>query len=212
VTVYDGIGQSESHIFLANQLDKPIKPGALGTPLPGYRVAIFDDGDAPLPTGEPGHLMIANDHPGLTLGYYRDPERWASVNRAGWYDTKDFASVDEDGYYWFVGRADDVIISAGYRIGPFEVESALLEHPAVLESAVVAAPDVVRGQVVKAYVVLRPGAVASEALAREIQEHVKRTTAPYKYPRQVEFIAALPKTVSGKIRRVELREQERRKT
>ena len=124
--------------------------------------------------------------------------------------TGDRGYADDDGYLWFVGRADDVIISAGYRIGPFEVESALLEHRAVLESAVVAAPDAVRGSIVKAYVVLRPGVAASNTLARELQEHVKAVTAPYKYPRQVEFIASLPKTVSGKIRRVELRERARR--
>jgi acyl-coenzyme A synthetase/AMP-(fatty) acid ligase len=129
----------------------------------------------------------------------------ARARRGEWYVTGDRARVDADGYFWFVGRADDVIISAGYRIGPFEVESALVEHPDVLEAAAVAAPDADRGAVVKAFVVLRPGRTGSDALARELQEHVKRVTAPYKYPRQIEFVAELPKTVSGKIRRVELR-------
>ena len=126
-----------------------------------------------------------------------------------WYITGDRAHMDGDGYFWFVGRADDVIISAGYRIGPFEVESALVEHPAVVESAVVASPDPVRGEIVKAFVILAPGYSASGALTEEIQEHVKRVTAPYKYPREIEFVTELPKTISGKIRRVELRERER---
>jgi len=161
VTIYDGIGQSESHIFLANQVGKPIKPGSLGSPLPGYRVAILDDDGAPRPPGEPGHLVIGNDHPGLTLGYYRDPKRWAAVNRAGWYYTKDFASVDEDGYYWYVSRSDDLIKSRGYLISPKEVESALMEHPAVLEAGVVGVPDPMIGQKVCAYVTLKPKVVAS---------------------------------------------------
>ena len=128
-----------------------------------------------------------------------------------WYITGDRASKDEDGYFWFVGRADDVIISAGYRIGPFEVESALKEHPAIAESAVIASPDEMRGEVVKAYIILAPGYTPSDQLAQDIQEHVKRVTAPYKYPREIEFVDSLPKTISGKIRRVELREMERQK-
>jgi acetyl-CoA synthetase/medium-chain acyl-CoA synthetase len=128
-----------------------------------------------------------------------------------WYRTGDRATRDEDGYFWFVGRADDVIISAGYRIGPFEVESALVEHPAVVEAAVVASPDAVRGEIVKAFVILAPGYAASDTLAEQIQDHVKTTTAPYKYPREIEFVTELPKTISGKIRRVELRERERQR-
>jgi len=131
--------------------------------------------------------------------------------RGDWYITGDRAYKDEDGYFWFVGRADDVIISAGYRIGPFEVESALKEHPAVAESAVIASPDEMRGEFVKAYIILVPSFKASPELAHEIQEHVKRVTAPYKYPREIEFVESLPKTISGKIRRVELREMEREK-
>jgi acetyl-CoA synthetase/medium-chain acyl-CoA synthetase len=146
--------------------------------------------------------------PSLFLEYWKNPEETASVFRGDWYLTGDQATRDADGYLWFVGRADDVIISGGYRIGPFEVESALLEHPAVMESAVVASPDPDRGSIVKAFVKLRDGAERSIALATELQEHCKRITAPYKYPREIEFIDELPKTVSGKIRRVELRRQE----
>jgi len=143
--------------------------------------------------------------------YWRNPEATQACIRGDWYITGDRACKDEDGYFWFVGRADDVIISAGYRIGPFEVESALKEHPAVAESAVIASPDEMRGEVVKAYVILAPGYTASPALATELQETVKRVTAPYKYPREIEFVDTLPKTISGKIRRVELREMERQK-
>ena len=207
VTVYDGIGQSESHIFLANQLGKPIKPGSLGAPLPGYRVAIVDDDGAPRPPGEPGHLVIGNDHPGLTLGYYRDPERWASVNHGGWYDTKDFAYVDEDGCYWYVSRSDDLIKSRGYLISPKEVESALMEHPAVLEAGVVGVPDPVMGQKVCGWVTLKPGFAASPALAEEVKAHARRTIAPFKTPQEVTFVAELPKTLTGKVLRRELRAQ-----
>ena len=205
VTVHDGIGQSENHIFLANQLGKPIKPGSLGTPLPGYRVAVVDDDGAPRPPGEPGHLVIGNDHPGLALGYYRDPERWAGVNRSGWYYTKDFASVDADGYYWYVSRSDDLIKSRGYLISPKEVESALMEHPAVLEAGVVGVPDPVMGQKVRAWVTLKPGFAASPALAEEVKAHARRTIAPFKAPQEVTFVPELPKTLTGKVLRRELR-------
>ncbi len=145
---------------------------------------------------------------GLFREYWRNPEATAGCFRGDWYVTGDRARCDADGYFWFVGRADDVIISAGYRIGPFEVESALVEHPAVAEAAVVASPDPMRGSVVKAFVILAPGHDPSPRLAEELQEHVKRVTAPYKYPREIEFVRELPKTISGKIRRVELRHQE----
>jgi acetyl-CoA synthetase len=207
VTIYDGIGQSESHIFLANQVGKPIKPGSLGSPLPGYRVAILDDDGAPRPPGEPGHLVIGNDHPGLALGYYRDPERWAAVNRSGWYYTKDFASVDEDGYHWYVSRSDDLIKSRGYLISPKEVESALMEHPAVLEAGVVGVPDPMIGQKVCAYVTLKPKAVASPELAEEVKAHARRVIAPYKTPHEITFVAELPKTLTGKVLRRQLRAQ-----
>ena len=150
--------------------------------------------------------------PGLSREYWKDPNATARARRGDWYLTGDRAWRDADGYFWFVGRDDDVIISAGYRIGPFEVESALIEHPAVAEAGVIGKPDPVAMEIVKAFVVLRAGHAPGEELVRALQEHVKRVTAPYKYPRAIEFVESLPKTVSGKIRRVELREQERRKT
>jgi benzoate-CoA ligase family protein len=205
VTLYDGIGQSESHIFLANRIGMPIKPGSMGKPLPGYEVAIVDDEGKPLPAGEPGHLVIRNDHPGLTLGYRKHPDLWAEVNRKGWYYTKDFAHVDEDGYYWYVSRSDDLIKSRAYLISPKEVESAILAHQAVLEAGVVGVPDQLMGQRVKAYVTLKAGHAASPALAEEIRQHTRRLIAPYKAPQEVEFVADLPKTLTGKILRRELR-------
>ena len=146
---------------------------------------------------------------GLLKEYWRNPEATSNCIRGEWYITGDRAIRDADGYFWFIGRADDVIISAGYRIGPFEVESALIEHPSVAEAAVVASPDRIRGEIVKAFVILAPGHQPSEQLMQDLQEHVKRVTAPYKYPREIEFTTELPKTISGKIRRVELRQRER---
>jgi len=181
----------------------------MGLPLPGTRVEVIDDAGLPLPAGEIGDIAVHGHPPGLFLEYWKDAQATAHSRRGDWYVTGDRATRDEDGYFWFVGRDDDVIISAGYRIGPFEVESALIEHPAVLEAAAVASPHPDRGAIVKAFVVLAPGRKGSAALVSELQDHVKRTTAPYKYPRAIEFIDALPKTVSGKIRRVELRARER---
>ena len=163
-----------------------------------------------LPAGREGELAVRvkPQRPlGLFQEYWRNPAENATRFRGDWYLTGDRAVRDADGYYWFVGRGDDVIKSSSYRIGPFEVESALIEHPAVLEAAVVGKPDPVRGQIVKAFVVLRKHRTPSEELKRELQEHCKRVTAPYKYPRQIEFLAELPKTISGKIRRVELRQR-----
>jgi acetyl-CoA synthetase/medium-chain acyl-CoA synthetase len=205
LVIHDGYGQTESILLVANRPGMVVRPGSMGTPFPGHEVAIIDDRGGVLPAGEVGELAVRGRPPSLFLEYWKNPEETAACRRGEWYLTGDRARADEQGYYWFVGRADDVIISAGYRIGPFEVESALLEHPAVLESAVVAAPDEVRGTIVKAYVVVRPEVAATAALAAELQDHVKRVTAPYKYPRAIEFVDALPKTVSGKIRRVELR-------
>ncbi len=210
LVIHDGYGQTESIILVANVPGMAVRPGSMGKPFPGHDVAIIDDAGNRVAPGEVGDVAVRGHPPSLFLEYWKNPAETAACRRGEWYVTGDRAYADEDGYFWFVGRADDVIISAGYRIGPFEVESALLEHPAVLESAVVAAPDAVRGSVVKAYVVLRPGVEPSDALARELQQHVKAVTAPYKYPRRIEFIDALPKTVSGKIRRVELRERARR--
>ena len=175
--------------------------------MPGHRVAVVDEHGEELPPGEIGDIALAGQPPSLFLGYWKDEAATGATRRGDWYVTGDRAWRDEDGWLWFVGRADDVITSAGYRIGPFEVESALVEHPDVVEAAAVGAPDPDRGAIVKAYVVLRPGVEGDAALAKRLQEHVKAVTAPYKYPRSIEFVESLPKTVSGKIRRVELRER-----
>jgi acyl-coenzyme A synthetase/AMP-(fatty) acid ligase len=214
MTIRDGYGQTETVLLCANFPPLTVKPGSMGKPSPGFEVEVIDHDGNPLPPHKEGDIAvkIAPQRPTwLFREYWRNPEASQKCVRGAWYITGDRAYKDEDGYFWFVGRADDVIISAGYRIGPFEVESALKEHPAVAESAVVASPDEMRGEIVKAFVILAPGYSASPALASELQEHVKRVTAPYKYPREVEFVEALPKTISGKIRRVELRELERQK-
>jgi acetyl-CoA synthetase/medium-chain acyl-CoA synthetase len=168
---------------------------------------IDEDGDE-LPPGVEGDIALRGRPPTLFAGYWKQPEETAAVFRGEWYVTGDRATRDEDGYFWFTGRADDVILTAAYRVGPFEVESALLEHPAVAESAAVGKPDEDRGQIIKAFVVLRPGFEAGDDLVRDLQDHAKRVTAPYKYPREIEFVDSLPKTRSGKIRRVELRQRE----
>jgi len=207
VPVHDGYGQTESIILAANLPSLPIRVGSMGKPFPGHDVRVIDlDGNEMAP-GEVGDLAVRGAPPSLFLEYWKDPEETARVRRGEWYVTGDRATRDEDGYLWFVGRSDDVIISAGYRIGPFEVESALVSHPAVVEAAAVAAPDPDRGDIVHAFVVLTEGREGSDALVRELQEHVQRVTAPYKYPRAIDFVATLPKTVSGKIRRVELRDR-----
>jgi acetyl-CoA synthetase len=210
-TIYDGYGQTETVNIVANFPCLPVKPGSMGRPTPGFDVDVVDDDGDRLASGEEGHIAVRvePERPvGLMKEYWRDPDAMAAVFQHGWYYTGDRATRDEDGYLWFVGRADDVIISASYRIGPFEVESALVEHPAVAESAVVGKPDPERTNIVKAFVVLAPGYEASSDLTVELQEHCKRVTAPYKYPREIEFVAELPKTISGKIRRVELRQRE----
>ena len=203
--IRDGYGQTETILLVANFPGMPVKPGSMGLPMPGHVIDVIDAGGAPMPRGEVGDIALRGDPPSLFRGYWKDAQASARCRRGDWYLTGDRAYRDEDGYFWFVGRDDDVIISAGYRIGPFEVESALVEHPDVLEAAAVAAPDPDRGAVVKAFVVLRAGVRGDAALAARLQQHVKQVTAPYKYPRQIEFVDALPKTVSGKIRRVELR-------
>ena len=211
LTIHDGYGQTETTILAANMPAMPVKPGSMGLPFPGHDVRVLNNELAEAKTDEVGEIAVRVNPerpPSLFLEYWKNADETAAVFRGDWYLTGDQATRDADGYLWFVGRADDVIISAGYRIGPFEVESALLEHPAVLESAVVATPDAARGSIVKAFVKLRPGAEPGERLITELQEHCKRITAPYKYPREIEFIDELPKTVSGKIRRVELRRQE----
>jgi acetyl-CoA synthetase/medium-chain acyl-CoA synthetase len=211
LTVRDGYGQTETVILCGTFPGIEPRPGSMGKPAPGITLAIVDESGNELPPDTEGNIAVkVRPEPplGLFKEYRGDPEKTAATRVGDWYMTGDRAYRDRDGYYWFVSRADDVIISAGYRIGPFEVESALIEHPAVAESAVVASPDETRGEVVKAFVVLAPGFTPSEALIRELQEHVKNVTAPYKYPRRIDFVAELPKTVSGKIRRVELRQKE----
>ena len=211
ITIRDGFGQTESSLLAVNFPSTEIRPGSMGKPVPGYTVAVIDADGNPLPSGEEGDLAVRVSpcRPlGLFKEYVDNPSANAQVRRGDWHVTGDRAYCDDDGYFWFIGRADDVIISSGYRIGPFEVESALLEHEAVAESAVVSSPDPVRGEVVKAFVVLKPGQVASDSLAGRLQEHVKSITAPYKYPRRLEFVDALPKTSTGKIRRAQLREAE----
>jgi acyl-coenzyme A synthetase/AMP-(fatty) acid ligase len=212
LTIRDGYGQTETVLLCGNFPGNEVRPGSMGKPSPGFDLAVIDHGGAELGPHQEGDIAVRvrPERPlGLFQEYWRNPEAMERSFKGDWYITGDRAYRDADGYFWFVGRADDVIISAGYRIGPFEVESALVEHPAVVESAVVASPDPVRGEIVKAYVILAPGYEPSEALVVELQEHVKTVTAPYKYPREIEFVGGLPKTISGKIRRVELRERER---
>ncbi|CCO09356.1 AMP-binding protein [Desulforamulus hydrothermalis] len=211
LTIRDGYGQTETVLVVGNFPCLPVKPGAMGKPAPGFEVEVIDDAGNVLPPGKEGDIAIrvTPARPaGLFKEYWQEPERTQRCFRGDWYITGDRAVKDEDGYFWFVGRADDVILASGYRIGPFEVESALIEHDAVAESAVVASPDDLRGEIVKAFVVLAEGYQPSPQLVKELQDHVKKVTAPYKYPREIEFVDALPKTVSGKIRRVQLREME----
>jgi acetyl-CoA synthetase len=213
IRLMEGYGQTELTVSLATYSWMEPKPGSMGKPSPGYCIDLIDDEGNSCEVGEEGQIVIYTKHGapvGIFNGYYRDE---ALTNRV-WHDdiyyTGDMAWRDEDGYYWFVGRADDVIKSSGYRIGPFEVESALMEHPAVMECAITAVPDPDRGQVVKATIILTKNYSASDELAKELQEHVKRVTAPYKYPRIVEFVTELPKTISGKIRRVQIREDDKK--
>jgi medium-chain acyl-CoA synthetase len=209
--IHDGYGQTETALVAANLPGMAIRPGSMGRPFPGIDVSIVDENLHAVATGDVGQIAVRvkpDKPPSIMLEYWKNLEENAAVFQGDFYLTGDNAYRDADSYLWFVGRADDVISSAGYRIGPFEVESALLEHPAVMESAVVASPDADRGSIVKAFVRLKLGTQGSDALAIELQEHVKRITAPYKYPREIEFVDDLPKTVSGKIRRVELRQRE----
>ena len=204
LSLKEGYGQTELAITVMTPAQLPSKPGSMGIPVPLYDVKLVDENGNPVAAGENGQIAIdiSKEYPvSLFDGYYRDKERTDSVMHDGLYYTGDIAWKDEEGYLWFVGRADDVIKSSGYRIGPFEVESALLEHEAVFECAVTPAPDPIRGQVVKATIRLHEGFSPSEELKKELQRHVKETTAPYKYPRIIEFVDEMPKTISGKIRR-----------
>jgi len=210
-TIRDGYGQTETVLLCGSFPCIEPRFGSMGKPTPGFDLQVIDNDGSIVPPNTEGDIAVRvkPTRPlGLFKEYWKEPERTANAFKGDWYLTGDRAYRDEDGYFWFVGRADDVILTSGYRIGPFEVESALIEHPAVAESAVVSSPDETRGEVVKAFVILAPGYTASDALSKELQEHVKKVTAPYKYPRKIDFVTALPKTVSGKIRRVELRNAE----
>ena len=212
LTLHEGYGQTETVLLVGNfrSLGHPIRPGSMGRAAPGYSVALLDEHLQEVPPGAEGEVAVRvkPQRPlGLLLEYWRNPDEAAAHFRGDWYLTGDRAVRDADGYFWFVGRKDDVIKSSGYRIGPFEVESALLEHPAVLDVAVIGQPDALRSQIVKACVVLRPEYQPSDELKAELQTHCKRLIAAYKYPRAVEFVSELPKTTSGKTRRVELRQR-----
>jgi acetyl-CoA synthetase len=208
VKLMEGFGQTETTLSIGNFVGMTCRPGSMGKPSVLYDVDIVDPDGKPCKTGETGEIVIHTDKnipAGLFLGYYNDKEKTDEVWHDGMYHTGDTAWKDEDGYFWYVGRVDDVIKSSGYRIGPFEIESVIMELPYVLECGVSAAPDPVRGQVVKASIVLTKGTVGTDELKKEIQDYVKKHTAPYKYPRIVEFRDELPKTISGKIRRVALK-------
>ncbi|MNM89110.1 Acetyl-coenzyme A synthetase [compost metagenome] len=208
ITIRDGYGQTESTLLIGNLKDTPLRLGSMGKAISPGVVEIVDEEGLLLPSGVVGNIAVHVDMPALFRAYYLDPERKELNVRGSYFVTGDRAHQDEEGYFWYEGRGDDIIISSGYTIGPFEVEEALMKHEAVKECAAVASPDELRGHIVKAFVVLKEGARGSAELVKELQAHVKTWTAPYKYPRQIEFIDDLPKTNTGKIRRVELRERE----
>jgi acetyl-CoA synthetase len=209
IPVMDFYGLSESYPLCANYPTMEIRPGSMGKPTPGWEVALLDEDEQPVSRGETGEISLrARTNPHYPLGYWNRPEDSERVFGCEWFHTRDVARQDDDGYVWYEGRNDDVIISAGYRIGPFEVESALVAHPKVVEAAAVACPDAMRGHIVKAFVRVLPDAQPSDELAREIQSFVRERLSAYAYPRAVEFVDDLPKTLTGKIRRIELRERE----
>ena len=206
----DGIGMSECMVYCFNRLGDEVLPGSCGRPAPGCDIRLVDEQLCDVPDGQEGVLVVRRDsHPGMMREYWNKPEQTTEIFRGPWYYSGDVLVRDPEGRYWFQGRADDVINASGYRISPFEVESCLVAHPSVLEAAAVESPDALRGMVVKAFVVLRTGRTACDELAEELQCWVKDRLAPYKYPRRLEFVAALPKTTSGKIRRRVLRDAER---
>jgi acetyl-CoA synthetase len=211
IRIFEGFGQTETTLCLVTPTWMEPRPGAIGKPSPAYDMDLVDEDGNSVEPGEVGEIVLRLDKEipcGLMMGYYRDEERTSQAIRDGLYHTGDTAWRDEDGYFWYVGRTDDIIKSSVYRIGPFEVESVIMEHQAVLECAVTGIPDPTRGQVVKATIVLAKGYEPSDELAAEIQNYVKSHTAPYKYPRVVEFVTELPKTISGKIRRTEIRKKD----
>lgn len=213
--IHEAYGQTEALMVVANYPVAEIRPGAMGLPLPGLPIAVIsEESFTPLPAGQVGHVAIRMPMEGMMLGYWQTPDKTEAcfvTNAAGerWYISGDLARKDADGYFWYEGRSDDVINTAGYRVGPAEVEGAVMAHPAVRDCAAVASPDPERGEVVKAFIVLHDGHAATPALAKEIQDFVKRETAPYKYPRRIEFLAELPRTPTGKVRRKELRDREK---
>jgi acetyl-CoA synthetase len=212
ITVLDYYGLTESYPLCGNFPTVEVREGSMGLPIPGWDVQILDEDEKPLPPGERGEICLrARSNPHYPIGYWNRDEDTQEVFGGDWFHTKDAAQRDEDGYFWYAGRADDVIISAGYRIGPFEVESACVEHPAVLEAAAVASPDPKRGDIVKAFIVLGEGRSGSDELAGEIKQFVREKHSAYAYPREIEFVDDLPKTLTGKIRRIELRDAEREK-
>jgi acyl-coenzyme A synthetase/AMP-(fatty) acid ligase len=210
--IHEAYGQTESLMIVLNYPGEPLKPGSMGRPSPGSWVDVIDKSGTVLPDGEEGEIALLTPNPQLMLGYWKQPERTATCFVDGpdgrWYCTGDRGMRDGDGYFWYKGRLDDIISSAGYRIGPMEVENVLLDHPAVADCAVVGKPDPQRGEIVKAYVVLRDAAQARDEMVALLQAHCKDNTAPYKYPREIEFVCDLPRTATGKIRRSELRERE----
>jgi len=208
VTIRDGYGQTESVCLVCNLPGMTVKPGAMGVPTPGPGVTLIDQEGNPVSRGEVGEIALKPDSPAIFDGYWQAADLDKEAFSGGWYRTGDLVRMDEDGYLFFEGRADDVILTSGYRIGPFEVEDALVSHPAVVEAAAVAAPHKDRGEIVKAFVILAKGYEASDELTKQLQDHVKGETAPYKYPRAIEYVTELPKTTSGKIRRAELKRKE----
>jgi len=209
VTVLDYYGLTESYPLVANYPFMEVREGSMGKPMPGWKVELLDEDERPVPRGEQGEIcLLARSNPHFPLGYWNRPTESEEVFGSEWFHTKDAARQDDDGYVWYEGRADDVIIAAGYRIGPFEVESACLEHPAVREAAAVASPDELRGNVVKAFIVLTFDHEPSDELGEEIKAFVRKRLSAYAYPRRIEFVDDLPKTLTGKIRRIVLRQRE----
>ena len=206
--IFDGIGMTEVMVYVSNMKGMDIKPGSCGKPHPGHICALVDSEGKPVPTGESGILAIKKTDPGLFKEYWNKPEKTKESFVGDWFLSGDVLYQDEEGYYWFSGRNDDLIKASGYRISPFEVESAIISHPDVLECAVIGSPDPVRGTIIKAFIVLQDRRKKSDNLIIEIQEHTKKVAAPYKYPREIEFVEELPKTQSGKIKRKQLREME----
>ncbi|MEN3090523.1 MAG: AMP-binding protein [Staphylococcus pseudoxylosus] len=211
LTVRDGYGQTESTLLIGFLKDTESRPGSMGKAIPGSHVTVINDDGELAEIGEVGNIAVPLDLPALFKGYYKDPERTAEPRVGDYYITGDLAKLDEDGYFWFEGRKDDIIISSGYTIGPFEVEDSLTKHEFVKECAVVASPHEIRGNIVKAFVILQEGISATDDTVKTLQDYVKQDVAPYKYPRAIEFVEDLPKTNSGKIRRIELREAEKNK-